>query len=375
MIKANEESNYKFRNVDFDFFSKYLNANAPTGYESTGQKIWIDHVKNFADEVILDNYGSAIGVIKGSTDYKVVIEAHADEISWGVNYIDKNGYIYVARNGGSDYDIAPGMRGYVHLDNGDKILGVFGWAPVHIKKKPEDYKLPSIDNVIFDCGCSSDSEVLDKGIHPGSIITFDVNLEGINNGKYYVCRAFDNRSGGVTIAEASRKVVNKLKETNSKLPFTLYICNCVQEEIGLRGAQMVADRIKPDLAICTDVCHDTQSPFYNKIKQGDIQCTKGPVISFSPSIHNNLRDFILKIAKENNVKNQILFSSGTTCTDTDSFAYSNGGVPSALISLPLKYMHTTVEMISAEDLDTVIDLFYHILLSLKPDFNTKYFNI
>lgn len=358
-------------NVDDVFLRKYLNANAPTGCEYTGQRIWVDYIKKYVDEVFLDPYGSAVGVIKGDSEFKVVIEAHADEISWGVNYIDSNGYIYVARNGGSDYEIAPGMRGLAHLDNGEKVLGVFGWSPVHIKRKPEDFKLPTIENVIFDCGCSSDKEVLEKGIHPGTIITFDVDFQELNNGKYYICRAFDNRSGGVSIAEVARKI----RENNIRLPFTLYICNCVQEEVGLKGARMIADRIKPDLAICTDVCHDTQSPFYSKIKNGDIKCGKGPVVSYSPSIHINLRKLIEKTSVEKGINIQLEFASGTTCTDTDSFAYSNGGVPSALISLPLKYMHTTVEMIHSEDLNNVIELIYSVLLNINSNFKSTYFDV
>ena len=357
------------KNVNLDFFFKYLNANAPSGFEYTGQKIWIDYVKQYSNRIITSPYGNAIAIIEGSSDFKVVIEAHADEISWGVNYISKEGYIYVDRNGGSDYDIAPGMRGYIHLDNGEKILGVFGWAPIHIKRKPEDYKLPNIENVIFDCGCESDKEVLEKGIHPGSIITFDGDLQSINNGKFYICRAFDNRAGGVAIAEVARK----LKENNIKLPFTLYVCNCVQEEVGLLGAKMAADLIKPNLAICTDVCHDTQAPCYNKIKQGDLKSGNGPVISYSTSIHIGLRKLIEATAKENNIKVQLTFSSGTTYTDTDAFAYRNGGTPSALISLATKYLHSPVEMINSEDLDLVIELIYRTLLNINENFNTSNF--
>ncbi len=355
--------------VNKDFFFKYMNANAPSGYEYSGQKIWMDYVKQYSDEIITRPYGNVIAVVNGSSDFKVVIEAHSDEISWGVNYITKEGYIYVDRNGGSDYDIAPGMRGYVHLDNGEKILGVFGLAPIHIKRKSEDHKLPNIENVVFDCGCESDKEVLEKGIHPGSIITFVGDLQGINNDKYYICRAFDNRAGGIAIAEVARK----LKENNIKLPFTLYVCNCVQEEVGLLGARMAADFIKPDLAICTDVCHDTQSPYYNKIKDGDLKCGNGPVVTYSTSIHIGLRKLIERVAKNTNINIQLAFSSGTTYTDTDAFAYRNGGTPSALISLATKYLHSPVEMISYKDLHFVIELIYNVLLNIDANFNKSNF--
>ena len=195
------------------------------------------------------------------------------------------------------------------------------------------------------------------------------DLKSVNDGRYYICRAFDNRAGGVIIAEVARK----LRENSKNLPFGLYVCNCVQEEVGLRGAMMVSQRIKPNIALCTDVCHDTQSPFYNKIKQSDIKCGSGPVVGLSPSIHINLRKLIQSTAKDKNISIQTEFLSGTTGTDTDAFTYNNGGTPSALISLPLKYMHTTVEMINSEDLDNVIDLMYNTLLNIDRNFNVSYF--
>ena len=341
------------------FVHEYLNANAPTGYEYNGQKIWIDYVKQYVDDVFTDAYGNAVGIINPGAEYKVVIEAHADEISWAVNYITNEGYIYVARNGGSDFEIAPSMRAIVHLDNGNKIPAVFGWPAIHTRKSKEDSKTPNCETVILDCGCDSDKEVRDLGIHVGTIVTFDAKIGELNNGKYFVGRAFDNRMGGVTIAEVARRI----HECNDKLEYGLYICNCVQEEVGLRGSAMIANRIHPNLAIATDVTHDTQSPLYNKKKHGDISCGKGPVIAYAPAVHHKVANF--------EIQND--FCAPSTGTDTDSFAYCQEGIPSALISLPLKYMHTTVEMVNANDLDSVIKLMYFTLKNITPDFNTSYF--
>ena len=367
---AVKNSNFKMRNVNEKFLYDYMNANAPTGYEVSGQKVWLNYIEKYVDKTFTDAYGNAVGIINPDAKFKVVIEAHADEISWAVNYVTKEGYIYVKRNGGSDYEIAPGMRALIHLDNGEKIYGVFGWSPVHIKRNGgQDSKIPTIENVVLDCGCESDKEVFELGIHPGTIVTFDANLLPIYNGRYFACRAFDNRGGGITIAEVARKI----KENKDKLPFALYVCNCVQEEIGFGGARMISNRVKPDLAICTDVDHDTQSPFYNKIKHGDIKCGNGPTVTYSPSIHRNVSNLIRETAKKHNIKIQTEFCSGTTGTDTDAFAYCQEGIPSALISLPLKYMHTTVEMIASSDLDNVIELMYLTLKEITPDFNTSYF--
>jgi len=152
----------------------------------------------------------------------------------------------------------------------------------------------------------------------------------------------------------------------------LYIVNAVQEEIGLRGAQMIAERIQPDVAIVTDVTHDTASPMYSKIKSGDIECGKGPVISYGPAVQNNVRDMIIEVAEKKKIDFQRLSASRSTGTDTDAFAYSNKGVASALISFPLKYMHTTVETVNKKDVDSVIKLIYEVLIQMKSGHDFRY---
>jgi putative aminopeptidase FrvX len=169
------------------------------------------------------------------------------------------------------------------------------------------------------------------------------------------------------------EVARKLKENKVGLDFGLYIVNAVQEEIGLRGAEMMARRIGPDVAIITDVCHDTQSPMYKKAEQGDLSCGKGPVLTFGPAVQNNVLKMLRAVAKDKSIPVQLASVSRSTGTDTDSFAYSNSGVASALISLPLKYMHTTVEMVQREDVENVISLMYEFLVQLKPGHDFRYF--
>lgn len=348
-----------------DFLYEYLNTNAPTGFETAGQKVWLNYIKPYIDEEIIDTYGTTVGVINPGKEYKVVIEAHADEISWFVNYIDDKGYIYVIRNGGSDHQIAPSMRVNIHGDKGI-VKGVFGWPAIHVRTAGKE-ETPTLKNIFVDCGASSKEEVEEKGIHVGSVITFEDELMELGD-KYITGRALDNRIGGVMIAEVARK----LSENNIELPFTLYVVNAVQEEIGLRGAQMIAERLKPNVAIVTDVTHDTQSPMYDKKTKGDISCGKGPVLSYAPAVQNNLRDMIIKVAENNKIDFQRLAASRATGTDTDAFAYSNSGVASCLISLPLKYMHTTVETIGKDDMQNVIELMYQFLIQLKEGTDFKY---
>ena len=354
------------RQESFNFLQKYLNNPSPTGFEKEGQKIWLDYIRPYIDEYFVDTYGTVVGVINPAAKYKVVIEAHADEISYFVNYITKDGYLYLRRNGGSDPLVAPSKRVNIHTNKGI-VKAVFGWPAIHVRKPDQD-KAPTIETVFLDCGASSAEEVEQMGVHVGSVVTFEDEFMVMNE-KFYVGRALDNRVGGFMIAEVARM----LKENGKALPFGLYVVNAVQEEIGLRGAEMVAHRINPDVAIITDVTHDTQSPMYEKKTSGDIFCGKGPVITYGPAVQNNLRDLIIRTAHEAEIPFQRAAATRATGTDTDAFAYSGAGVASALISLPLKYMHTTIETVHQDDVDNVTRLIYETLLRIEDAHDFRYF--
>lgn len=348
------------------FLEEYINVASPTGFETSGQKMWLEYIRPYIDEYFTDTYGTVVGVINPHAAYKVVIEAHADEISWFVNYITKEGYIYLKRNGGSDTAIAPSKRVNIHTPKGI-VKGVFGFPAVHVRE-PETEKVPTLKTLFLDLGCENKEEVEALGVHVGCVATFDDEFMVLNE-KWYVGRAVDNRIGGFMIAEVARM----LKETNAQLPFGLYIVNAVQEEIGLRGAEMIAHHIKPNVAIITDVCHDTQSPAYNKIQSGDFSSGKGAVLTYGPAVQNNLLQMVIETAQKHNLPFQRATATRSTGTDTDSFAYSNAGVASALISLPLKYMHTTVEMVHKDDVQTIIKLIYEFLLQLPAEHDFRYF--
>ena len=356
---------YRMDKKSKEFLYKYLNNASPTGFESSGQEIWLDYIKPFVDNYFTDTYGSVAAVINPEAEYKVVIEAHADEISWFVNYVSEAGYIYVIRNGGSDHQIAPSKRVNIHTKKGI-VKGIFGWPAIHVRDKSKE-EAPNPKNIFIDVGASSAAEVEEMGIHVGTVITFDDELMELNE-KYLVGRALDNRIGGYMIAEVARRI----KEIGIKLPFGLYVVNAVQEEIGLRGAEMIAHRIKPNLAIVTDVTHDTNSPMYDKITNGDISLGEGPTVCYGPAVQNNVLEMILAVADQNGIPFQRRAVSRSTGTDTDAFAYSNDGVASALISIPLKYMHTTVEMCAKEDLENTIKLIYETVIQVKEGQDFRY---
>ncbi|MEM8909315.1 MAG: M42 family peptidase, partial [Bacteroidota bacterium] len=224
------------------FLKKYLDNASPTGFEAAGQKLWLEYLKPYIDKWEIDNYGTAYGVINPGKKYKVVIEGHADEISWFVHYISEDGFINVIRNGGSDHLIAPSKRVNIHTKKG-VVKGIFGWPAIHVRKGSDAKLTPTVENIFVDVGAKDKQEVENMGIHVGCVITFEDEMMMLND-RYYVGRALDNRMGGFCIAEVARL----LAKNKVKLPYSLYIVNSVQEEIGLRGAEMIAHNIQPDVA-------------------------------------------------------------------------------------------------------------------------------
>jgi putative aminopeptidase FrvX len=373
MAKSKEKPKAKaakslLTDASWTFLKDYINNPSPTGFESGGQKMWLEYVKPFTDSFFTDPYGTAVAVVNPTAAFKVVIEAHADEISWFVNYISPEGLIYLKRNGGVDHQIAPSMRVFIHGKKGP-VKAVFGWPAIHTRIANDGKETqPKVDNLFLDCGASNRKEVEDLGIHIGAVATYENGYDELAY-DYLIGRAFDNRIGGFMIAEVARL----LQLNKKKLPFGLYLVNAVQEEIGLRGAEMIARRIKPDVAIITDVTHDTTTPMISKIVQGDTACGKGPSLTYGPAVHNKLLDLVQDVAQKSNIPIQLHAVSRSTGTDTDAFAYSNDGCPSVLISIPLRYMHTTVEMLHKSDVENTIKLMYDTLLTLTPKTNLSYF--
>jgi putative aminopeptidase FrvX len=366
--RAKKQKQQIITSKSFQFLKNYINNASPVGFETWGQKLWLQYLKPFVDTTYVDPYGTAVGIINPDHEFKVVIEAHADEISWFVNYVTPEGLIYLKRNGGVDHQTAPASRVFIHGKKGP-VKGVFGWPAIHTRHGSSDQKepQPKTDNLWLDCGARNRKEVENLGIHIGAVVTYQDGFDQLANGNY-IGRAFDNRIGGFMIAEVARLI----KQHRNKLPYSLYIVNAVQEEIGLRGAEMIARRIKPNIAIVTDVTHDTTTPMINKNVEGDVSCGKGPSLSYAPAVHNKLLGLVEKVAADKKIPVQWRALSRSTGTDTDSFAYSNDGCPSVLISIPLRYMHTTVEMLHRDDIDSTIRLMYETLLTLTPKTNLSY---
>lgn len=343
------------------FLTAYLNGVSPSGYEAKNQQRWLDYISPYIDGHISDVHGSVAGIINPDQPYKVLIEAHADELSWVVRYVDDEGYIYVDPNGICDPRIAPAMRVTVHAEEGE-VRGFFGWPSI----LANDEEQPDEKNLFIDIGKDSREEVEALGIFTGTMVTYNDGLMDLGNS--WAGRGLDNRIGGFIIAEVARRI----KEENVSLPYSLYIVNTVQEELGQHGARMMAAEIKPDVALVTDVCHDSCHPMVDAHDMGIRKTGEGPVLAHGPTVHNKVYKMLVEGAKAEEIPIQRISCTPYTGTDVDAFAYAGTGIASGLIGVPMKYMHTTVEMVSKQDVEWAIQLFLNFLKQVEAGQDFRY---
>jgi putative aminopeptidase FrvX len=343
------------------FLHQLLTTPSPTGFEIEGQRVWAGYVKAFSDRVENDDYGSAWAVLEGKSPLKLMIEAHADEIGFMVKHITSDGFVHVDRIGGSDYATARGRKIIFQGTHGP-VTGIVGNTAIHIRDRTGGEKAPEVHELYVDVGADSAKGVEKLGLRVGHPGVYSVAVEEF--GENRLCgRALDNRMGGFIIAE----VMRRLHKQKAKLPITVIAANCVQEEIGGYGARMVTYRLQPDVAICLDVTHATDTPGIEKTKHGSVKLGGGPSITHGTCCHPIVIKKIEKVAAKEKITLQHESSSRYSGTDTDSIYHIRQGTPSALISLPLRYMHSVVELVDLKDVEHVIQLLTAFALNVKPD--------
>lgn len=321
--------------MDKKFLIDYLNTDSPSCYEIEAQKLWVSKMTPLSDEIETDNYGNAYALLKSPKMYdkiKVVLDAHCDEIGWVISRITEKGFIYVKRNGGTDNEITATTPVKILTKNG-KVKGFFGSVAIHLKDKENPVK-PSENNIFIDVGATSDKEVKKLGIEVGNYVVADRNAEFYGD-KCVVGKSIDDKIGGFIISE----VFKRLKQEDIALPFDLYAVNSVQEEVGLRGAKMITETIKPNIAICFDVGFDTNTPMVDKEKWGDFKMGGGLIFRQGYDVHPNLLNLMKKTADNEKIP-YTLSVGGAGGTNTTSYNLSNGGVVTSILSIPLRYMHT-----------------------------------
>ncbi len=344
------------------FLFDLLSTPSPTGFEMAGQRKWAAYARQFADSVDNDAYGTAWATLKGSgkSEVKLMIEAHADEIGFMVKHISAEGFIYLDRIGGIDHATARGRRVIFEGSKGS-VRGIIGNTAIHIRDRNNGEKAPEVHDLYVDVGASNPQEVAKLGLRVGHPGVYADTVEDFGQGRI-VGRALDNRIGGFIIAE----VLRRLQKQRMKLHCTVLAVNAVQEEIGGHGARMITHRLLPNVALCLDVTHATDTPGIDKAKHGAVTLGGGPSVTHGTCCHPNVLHRLMKIADKETIPLQHEASSRFTGTDTDDISYARDGVPSALISLPLRYMHSVVEMVDLADVEKVITLMTAFALSIKP---------
>lgn len=337
------------REESLGFLRTLVNTPSPVGHETRGQRVWMDYVRPLADETFSDAYGNCVAVLNKGGTPRLMLSGHADEIAMAVNYINEDGFIYVRKLGGVDPAISKAQRVTVHSRSGP-VKGVVGNVAPHLAKEERDNKPPKIHEIFVDIGVQNRKEA-QKLVRIGDPITLADEFD-VLRGDLAVARAFDNRIGTFAVAEALRL----LKESGRKLHAEICAVSNVQEEVGLLGARQIAYSLKPDIAVVVDVTHATDYPNVNKPQHGDIRIGCGPTLTHGGCNHPDVVARLEEVAQTRKIPLQHEAMSATSDTDTDVIFWTRGGIASALVSLPNRYMHSPVELISLRDLEYIPEL-------------------
>lgn len=344
------------------FLNSLLETPAPTGFEMPVQRVWADWLRPHATTVECDAYGSTWAVVEGESDQVIMLAAHADEIGYMVKYIDENGFLRLDRVGGSDVATGRGRRLAILGDKG-VVKGIIGNTAIHLRRDSAGTeKAPEVHDLWVDVGASNPEEVAELGIRVGHPAVYqDGPMEMAN--KRIVSRALDNRIGGYIIAQVLQKVV----AAKRKPAFTLVCLNAVQEEVGGHGAVMATYRLKPDVCVCLDVTHATDTPGIEAAKFGKVKLGGGPTLTHGTANHPLVVERLMKVAEQKEISVQHESSGRFTGTDTDKIFPVRKGVPSALVSLPLRCMHSVVETAHLDDVSATIRLLTKFVMSLDAE--------
>jgi len=344
------------REKSLRFLEELIRTPSPSGHEGRGQRVWLDYVMPYSDEVFSDDYGNAVAVLNKGGSPRLMLCAHADEIAMSVNYISDDGFVYVRRMGGVDPAITRAQRVTVHNKRGP-VKGVVGNVAPHLQRDAKK-TVPEVHELFIDIGVGSRAAAL-KLIQVGDPITLNDGFE-LLRGDLAVARAFDNRAGTFAVAEALRALAGK-----AGLQAEVLAVSNIMEEVGLYGARQIAYTLKPDVALVVDVTHATDCPLIQVEQHGDVRLGAGPTLTHGGCNHVEVVRRLEAVAAKQRIKLQREATSATTGTDTDVVFWTRGGIPSALISLPNRYMHSPVEVVSLADLEQIPKLMTAFAMSLR----------
>jgi putative aminopeptidase FrvX len=347
------------RNESFEFLQQLLSAPSPSGYEQPAQRLFRAYIAPFA-QVSTDVMGNVIGAIagEGGDRPRVMLVGHTDEIGFQVKYLDDNGFLYFGAIGGVDPHLTPGQRVNIHGSKG-VIPGVIGKKPIHLMEAKDRETVVKLDAQYIDIG-AADRKEAEGLVRVGDPVTFAVDL-GKLHGDRVTARGFDDKAGSFVVAEVLRQVAASL----AKLPVDLFGVSSVQEEVGLRGGTTSCYTVNPHIGICVEVDFATDQPDVDKKHNGEVGIGKGPILPRGANINPALFDLLADTAARENIPVQFTGIPRATGTDANVMQISRGGVATALVKIPLRYMHTPVEVLSLSDLDNAIKLIVATLARIK----------
>ena len=346
------------RAASLKFLETLINTPSPTGHETRGQRVWLDYAGQFADETYSDAYGNCVAVLNKGGSPRLMLAAHADEIAMSVNFINAEGFIYVRKMGGIDPAITKAQRVTIHTRTGP-VRGVVGNVAPHLMRLEGEPKPPKIHDLFIDIGAAGKKEA-EKLVRIGDPITLNDQFELLRH-DLAVARAFDNRIGTFAVAEALRLVGESKKKPRAEI---CAVSN-IMEETGCLGARQIAYSLQPDAALVVDVTHATDYPTVSQAQHGDVKIGRGPALTHGGCNHREVVARLENLAAAEKIPLQHEAISSTSGTDTDVIFWTRGGIPSALISLPNRYMHSPVEVVSLKDLEMIPRLMAAFALSLK----------
>jgi putative aminopeptidase FrvX len=341
-----------------DFFKRVLATPSPSGYEGPVQTLVREYTESFADRVSTDVHGNVIAVKNPDAPLRVMLAGHCDQIGLLVSYVDSDGFVYVQTIGGWDPMQLIGQRLTVWTDKGP-VEGVIARKPIHLLTDEERKQVPKIKDLWLDIGARNKDEALAR-VRIGDPVTLALGYTELPNNR--ACSpAMDNKSGLWVVIEALRRASER------GLRVGLYAVSTVQEEIGLRGAKTSAHSIAPHVGIAVDVTHATDCPTIDKKEQGDVALGNGPVVYRGPNMNLKVTQRLLDVAASSDIRVQPAAIGRATPNDANMLQISRGGVATGLISIPNRYMHSAVEMISLDDIDRAADLIANFAVGLSGD--------
>ncbi|WP_321371519.1 M42 family metallopeptidase [uncultured Desulfuromusa sp.] len=344
---------------DFNFLKELVETPSPSGYEQPAQRVIKRQLEGVANDLKTDVMGNLIARLDGQGGAKIMLAGHCDEIGFMVQYVDDLGFIYFGAIGGIDPHLSPGQRVQIHTAQGD-VPGVIGKKAIHLIEPKDRENVIKLKQQFIDIGCSNRSEV-EKLIQIGDPVTFAVGVQTLQNNRA-TSRAFDDKMGAFIVTEVMKKV-----KISGKIDSDLYTVSTVQEEIGLRGAVTSSYDVNPDVGIVVEVTHATDYPDVEQSAIGRVEIGKGPVLARGANINPKLFKLLVDTAAAEKIPVQIIGLPRAAGNDTNVMQLSRGGVATALLGIPLRYMHTPVETLSLSDLDQAIKLLVAVVKRIKAD--------